>query len=262
MVSAEAYPVHHAYEMGAVPMREGIGDTFQRETKYQRGKLPGGGLDWSTKPQTYKRYTGAPVVALPPPAFDRSCSVWDAMRMRRSVREFRDEPISLGELSHLVWASQGITERIQAFGLRTAPSAGALYPIETYLVVHAISEIDSGLYHYAVETHQLEQLGRGDFRLKVARAALDQELAYLANVVFVWTAIFERSIWKYKQRAYRYIYLDAGHSAQNVALAAVALGLGSCQIAALYDDEANGLLEIDGITESTIYMTAVGRAAQ
>lgn len=242
-------------------MKEGIGDTFQKETKYQRGKLPGGGLDWSKKPQTYKRYPGVPVFVLPPPLFERSCSVWEAMRMRRSVREYRDEPITLGELSHLLWACQGITERIQDYGLRTAPSAGALYPIETYLAVHAVSDIDPGIYHCAVETHQLEQLGRGDYRLRVARAALDQELAYHANVVFVWTAMVERSKWKYKQRAYRYIYLDAGHCAQNVALGAVALGLGSCQIAALYDDEANEMLGIDGSAETTIYMTAVGRPA-
>ena len=78
-------------------------------------------------------------------------------------------------------------------------------------------------------------------------------------MVFIWTAIFERSIWKYKQRAYRYVYLDAGHIAQNVALSAVALGLGSCQIAALYDEEANELLGIDGENESTLYMTVVGK---
>ena len=110
-----------------------------------------------------------------------------------------------------------------------------------------------------VRRHELDQLRMGDFRMQVAQAALDQEVAFRANVVFVWTAIFQRSRWKYRQRAYRYIYLDAGHIAQNVALGAVSLGLGSCQIAALYDDEANALLGVDGIEESTIYMTVVGR---
>ena len=111
----------------------------------------------------------------------------------------------------------------------------------------------------SVETHELKQLRQGDFRVSVARAALDQEIAYSAPVVFIWTAIFERSIWKYKQRAYRYVYLDAGHIAQNVALSAVALGLGSCQIVALYDEEANELLGVDGNSESTLYMTVVGK---
>ena len=126
-------------------------------------------------------------------------------------------------------------------------------------MVHAVEGIESGVYHYSVEQHALEQLKTGNFRMDVARAALDQEIAYWANVVFVWTAIFERSKWKYRQRAYRYIYLDAGHIAQNVALGAVALGLGSCQVAALYDDEANALLDVDGSEESTIYITVVGR---
>jgi SagB-type dehydrogenase family enzyme len=239
-------------------MKEGIGDMFQKETKYRRGKLPGGGLDWDARPETYKRYPGAAVVDLPPPALPQRFSLWEAMKTRRSVREFVGKPISPEQLSNLLWSAQGITARLQGYGLRTAPSAGALYPLELYLSVHHVSAIEPGLYHYAVEPHQLEQLAQGDVRLKVARAALDQEVAYDANAVFIWTAVFERSKWKYKQRAYRYVYLDAGHSAQNIALAAVALGLGSCQIAAIYDDEANELLGVDGISESTIYMTAVG----
>ncbi len=137
--------------------------------------------------------------------------------------------------------------------------------METYLVVHTVEgtdklpPIEPGIYHYAVEKHQLEQLQIGDFQMEIAQAALDQEIAAWADVVFVWTAVFERSKWKYKQRAYRYIYLDAGHIAQNVALGAVALGLGSCQIAAIYDDEVNALLGVDGVEESAIYMTVVGK---
>jgi SagB-type dehydrogenase family enzyme len=115
------------------------------------------------------------------------------------------------------------------------------------------------VYHYDVERHQLEQLKLGDFRAATAAAALDQQIAARGNVVFVWTAFFERSKWKYEERAYRYIYLDAGHIAQNLALAAVALDLGSCQIGALYDGEANELVGVDGVEESTIYMTVVGR---
>jgi SagB-type dehydrogenase family enzyme len=126
-------------------------------------------------------------------------------------------------------------------------------------VIHDVEGVDAGLYHYDVQHHQLEQLRTGDLRVEIARAALDQRMAALANVVFVWTAVFPRSMWKYRQRAYRYVYLDAGHIAQNLALAAVALGLGSCQIAALYDEEANELLGVDGVEESTIYMTVVGR---
>jgi len=240
-------------------VKPGIGDSFQQETKYRRGHLPGGRLDWGHKPATYKRYPEAPKISLSPPQTDGGAPLWDVLRRRRSVRRFQDEPLPEAELAQLLWGAQGITWASQGVAFRTAPSAGALNPVETYLVVHAVEGVEPGVYHYAVERHELDVLKTGDFRMDVARAALDQETAYWANVVFVWTAIFGRSKWKYQQRAYRYVYLDAGHIAQNVALGAVALGLGSCQIAALYDEEANALLGVDGVEESTIYMTAVGR---
>ena len=240
-------------------MKKGVGDIFQQETKYKRGELPGGGLDWSSRPDSYKRYADLPTIDLPPPTCEQRPSYWEVVRERRSLRNFSDLPLSTLDLSHLLWSSQGITRKIQGFGLRTAPSAGALYPVETYLVVHNVSGMEAGVYHYGVESHALKELRRGDFRIPVARAALDQEIAYAEPVVFIWTAVFERSIWKYKQRAYRYVYLDAGHIAQNVALSAVALGLGSCQIAAIYDDEANELIGVDGRNESTLYMTVVGK---
>jgi SagB-type dehydrogenase family enzyme len=237
--------------------KEGSGDRFQQEVKYHRGHLPGGYLDWASKPETYKQYPTAPKIPLDPPQTDDGTPLWAVLRKRRSVRHFKDEPMTKSELSQLLWAAQGITNRQSRF--RTAPSAGALYPVETYLVVNSVEDVEPGVYHYAVDKHELDQLRVGDFRLPVAQAALDQEVAYHANVVFIWTALFERSKWKYNQRAYRYVYLDAGHIAQNVALAAVALNLGSCQIGALYDDEVNTLIGVDGIEESAIYMTVVGR---
>lgn len=145
------------------------------------------------------------------------------------------------------------------YALRSAPSAGALYPVETYLSVQAVEGIDPGIYHYGVREHELELLRAGDYRDAVAAAALDQGFLSEAAVVFAWTALFARSKWKYKERAYRYVYLDAGHIAQSAALAAASLGLGTCQIAALYDDEVNSLLGVDGKEESIIYMTALGR---
>jgi len=216
-------------------------------------------LDWAGKPAAYKRYPSAPKIPLSTPQVEDGALLWNVLRQRRSVRRFEGGPLQETELSQLLWAAQGITRVNQSLGLRTAPSAGALYPVETYLVVHAVEGIEAGIYHYGVERHELDQLKVGDFQMEIARAALDQEMVAWANVVFVWTAIFERSKWKYKQRAYRYVYLDAGHIAQNVALAAVALGLSSCQIAALYDDEVNALLGVDGADESAIYMTVVGK---
>ena len=239
-----------------------IGENFQQGTKYERGKLPRGGLDWANMPATYKSYPSTPKLTLTPPQIDGGAPLWSLLRERRSVRRFPDAPLTEVELSQLLWAAQGITYATSDFAFRTAPSAGALYPVETYVVVYSVEGVESGVYHYAVKRHELDQLKVGDFRAAVGRAALDQESAYSANVVFIWTAVFERSKWKYRQRAYRYVYLDAGHIAQNVALGAVALGFGSCQIAAIYDDEANALLGVDGVEESTIYMTVVGRSEQ
>ncbi len=240
-------------------MDRGIGDRFQEETKYERDRLPGGYLEWSKKPETYKTYPDRPRVALPRPETTGGKPLWEILSQRRSVRDFDSCPMERGEISQLLWASQGITAERFGYQFRTVPSAGALYPVETYVVVNNVDRIPQGVYHYNIAEHALEQIRAGDYRVTIARAALDQKIAYEANAVFAWTAIFERAKWKYKQRAYRYVYLDAGHIAQTVALAAVALGLGSCQIAALYDEEVNDLLGLDGLDESALYLTVVGR---
>jgi hypothetical protein len=151
-----------------------IGDAFQQGTKYQRGHLPSGRLDWAEKPAVYKHYPSAPAIALSSPQITDGASLWRVLRRRRSVRRFRDEPMREADLSLLLWAAQGITLARREFGLRTAPSAGALYPVETYLVVHSVEGLQGGVYHYSVEEHALEQLKTGDFRVESSRAALDQ----------------------------------------------------------------------------------------
>lgn len=241
-------------------MGEGIGDRFQRETRYTRAR-PQGPLPGRMKREYGKKPATAPRLRLElEPAVTRGgAPLWDTLAQRRSVRAFRNVPLPLAALSQLLWAAQGVTRRLSGYEFRTAPSAGALYPVETYLAAHSIEGLRPGIYHYDVHGHALELLSEGDFRAAVAEAALGQEFTASANAVFIWTAVFARSKVKYRERAYRYIYLDAGHIAQNLALAAVALGLGSCQIAALFDDEANALVGVDGGEESVIYMTAVGQ---
>jgi len=238
----------------------GAGERFQQETKYDRQRMPRHALDWDSQPEAFKVYSDAPRIALPSPRLKGGTQLWDVLRNRSSVRRFSPQPLTLGEVSRLLWAAQGITHGSRDWPFRTAPSAGALYPVETYLVINRVESIDPGVYHYGVREHALEQLRSGDVGAEIARAALDQRIAYEAPIVFVWTAVFERCRFKYGQRAFRYVYLDAGHIAENVALAAVGQGLGSCQIAAIYDDEANALLGIDGVEESTLYMTVVGRS--
>jgi SagB-type dehydrogenase family enzyme len=240
----------------------GVGDEFHSSTKYERGKLPGHMLDWSTKPSVYKKYPDAKKVSLPPPVIQGGPGLWEVLRTRRSVRAYNKDPMSLGELSQILWATQGITASIGDHKLRTAPSAGALYPIETYLLINRVDGLEKGLYHYDVETHQLDILKMGDFSREVQAGALDQQIASRASVVFIWSAIFQRSKWKYLQRAYRYIFLDAAHIAQNLALAVQGLGLGSCQIGALYDDYLNELLGFDTTEESVIYMSSIGKPSR
>lgn len=236
---------------------EGAGERFFRETRHSRGRLGGGRLDWEHQPPPFKTYPEAEHVALPEPA-PAGADLWEALARRRSVRGFADEPVSLHDLATLLWAGAGVTAVQMGYALRTAPSAGALYPVETYVVAHRVEGLQPGAYHYAVLERELERLSAGDLRVPVARAALNQGIAAGAAAVLLWTSIWRRSTWKYGQRAYRYVPLDAGHIAENVALAAVGLGLATCQIAAFYDDEANALLGLDGEDESVVYMTVLG----
>jgi SagB-type dehydrogenase family enzyme len=263
-------------------MLEHPGRTFQDKTSYRRDSMEERELEWRSKPLTYKFYSYAPVISLPSPTRaldqDPAPDLWTCVGRRRSVRSFGTAPLSLLELSRLLWASAGITTTFitphgQDF-YRAAPTAGALYPIETYVVANRVEGLEPGLYHYRVAgldilerpimegSHSLEQLKTGDLRSEITAAALDQPMCGKAGVVFLWTAVFARSEWKYRERAYRYFYLDAGHMAAQLSLAAVAQGLGSCAVAAFYDDEANALLGIDGQTEGIVYMTAAGKPSR
>jgi SagB-type dehydrogenase family enzyme len=239
-------------------MPEGIGDAFQKSTKHSRERLIGGYLNWASMPETYKRYTSAKIIPLSREFPAKSLPIVDMLKKRRSVRSFSPKPLSIAELSFLLWASTGVQRREQGYDFRTVPSAGALYPIETYLVANNVEGLEKALYHYSIEAHALEVLKVGEFAENFAHAALEQEMFIKAPVVLVWTAVFERSKWKYAQRAYRYVYLEAGHIAQNLALSATSIGLGSCQIGAFFDDEINQILGVDGTDESVIYLSVVG----
>lgn len=236
----------------------GIGREFQEATKYIRGKIPVGYYGTKDIPEPYKTYPNAPIVALPPPTASGGMSLWEALGKRRSFRDYTDIPLSAQALSLLLWAACGANRTYGDLILRTAPSAGALYPIETYVGVKRVSGIAEGLYHYGVGDHTLGLLRAGDVSGEISRAALDQVMIGDAGVVFLWTAVFGRSAVKYHQRAYRYVYLDAAHIAQNLLLAASALSLSACPIAALYDEEINGILGVDGHKESILYMASVG----
>ncbi|QEE16948.1 SagB/ThcOx family dehydrogenase [Promethearchaeum syntrophicum] len=237
------------------------GNDFQEKSKYIRGHLKGRGLDWENKPKIYKKYPNCPKTALPSPFHGKhsiNVNITEIFKQRRSVRVFQELPVKIEQISYLLWASTGIQRNIGNFAFRTAPSAGALYPIETYILINNCQELDHGIYHYDIQNHSLDQIKEGKFSIPFAQGALDQRMVAMAPMVFIWTAIFQRSKWKYQQRTYRYIYLDAGHIAAHLSLAAIELGLGTCQIAAFYDNEINDLLNIDGEEESTLYLSVVG----
>lgn len=251
------YTFFHKKWWSDIISKEKIGDRYQQETKYFRNKF-GDGPDWSLQPDQYKEYPNNPKIELPKVNTIETESLKYVIQNRKSIRNFTKEPLSKEHLSFLLWASTGIQRKERGFEFRTAPSAGALYPIETYIVINNVKNISQGVYHYNIRNHYLEEIKKGDFRADITEAALNQQMCYYAAAVFIWTSIFNRSKCKYGQRAYRYIYLDAGHIAENLALSATSINLGTCQIAALYDDEVNKIINVDGFDESTIYLSVAG----
>ncbi|MFX1276688.1 MAG: SagB/ThcOx family dehydrogenase [Promethearchaeota archaeon] len=236
------------------------GDNFQQKSKYSRDNLPRHYLDWSRKPRTYKTYENA-ITRIKLPKFEvkKKVDFWEVIVSRHSTRTFNDESISLNTLSSILFGMAGLTRIYPQFAFRTTPSAGGLYPIEIYPIINNVEEIEQGVYHYDILHHELEYLKGGNFRKEVAEACLGQKMAYDSAINFIWTAVIERSKWKYLQRCYRYIYMDCGHIGQNFYLIAEALELGACTIGAIYDDELNDLLGIDGKTETAIYVGVIGK---
>jgi SagB-type dehydrogenase family enzyme len=239
-------------------MNTTIGDDFQAETKYVHSKSLGGNLNWANKPEIYKSYPSSKIIQLPNPFQKTTPSFTEVLQKRKSTRSFSTQPLSKVDLAFLLWAATGIQRAEHGYEFRTAPSAGALYPIETYITANNVDDVEKGVYHYNIKNHLLEEIKLGSFGDKLAHAALNQEMCADASVVFMWTAVFRRSKWKYSQRAYRYIYLDAGHIGQNLALAAESISCGSCHIGAFFDDEINSIVGIDGMEESAICLSVVG----
>lgn len=241
-------------------MSDKYGDNFQQQSKYFRDKMPVHRLDWNKKPDTYKTYENPiSTIELPKPEFDKEIKFWDVIVNRHSTRKFSKEPLSQMDLSLLLFGMTGLTRIFPQFAFRTTPSAGGLYPIEIYPTINNIEGINQGLYHYNIPQHKLECLREGDIRQPVMEACLGQRMAFNSAVNFIWTAIIERSRWKYLQRCYRYIYMDGGHVGQNFYLVTEALKLGACTIGAILDDEINDILGIDGLNETAIYVGVVGK---
>lgn len=194
-------------------------------------------------------------IKLPLPSFDSRNSLEAALQHRRSVREFDSHPLALAEISQLLWAAQGFTD---PEGRRTAPSAGALYPLELYVVAGKQGEIPAGIYRYNPQGHELLWHAPEDRRAKLASAALSQDFITDAPVTIVLTAVYERTALKYKKRAERYVHLEVGHAAQNLHLQAVALGLGTVVVGAFDDAEVKRVLSLP-VNEDPLCLMPLGR---
>lgn len=192
---------------------------------------------------------GAAVTDLPPPVHSSDMPLEEALTRRRSVREYSDQPLTTAELGQLLWAAQGTTgER----GFRTAPSAGALYPLEVYLLTAR------GVFHYDPQHHQLRLTSQDDARTALYQAALQQEPVRAAPAVFVLAAVYARTAQKYGQeRSPRYVHLEAGHAAQNLLLEATALGLGAVPIGAFHDQQVQKAVGLPA-DHQPLYLIPVG----
>ena len=194
-------------------------------------------------------------VSLPEVRLTSDVSLEETLLHRRSIRDYTDEALSLEEVSQLLWAAQGITE---AWGGRTAPSAGALYPLEVYLVVGDVEDLTLGVYQYRPDGHELVKVKDGDVRAELAEAALDQDSVQNGAIDIVIAAVYERTKVKYGERGIRYVHMEAGHAAQNVYLQATALDLGTVTIGAFYDDSVRDIVGMPGDV-APLYVIPVGK---
>jgi SagB-type dehydrogenase family enzyme len=192
---------------------------------------------------------------LPDPQYEGPFSVESTLLRRRSVRRYMEKPLTLAEISQLLWAAQGVTHDR---GYRTAPSAGALYPLEVYVIAGNVTGLAAGVYRYMADQHALLQTVKGDKRAQLCRAALNQTSIKNAPAVIVFCAVYQRVTIKYGRRGIRYVFMEVGHSAQNVCLQAVSLGLGTVTIGAFADDRVTRIINCRE-NEDPLYIMPVGK---
>lgn len=183
----------------------------------------------------------------------------EVLKNRRSRREYKNSPVDLEELAYLLWATQGVKKVIGSVSLRAVPSAGARHPFETYLFVFHVTGLRKGLYRYLPLENALLLKKEGDFRNLIVEACLGQHFVGEAAVVFVWTAVPYRTVWRYGSASYKLILLDAGHVCQNLYLACESIGCGTCAVAAYDQEKMDELVGVDGESELVVYLAPVGK---
>ena len=195
------------------------------------------------------------IITLPEPRQDSDVSLEQSLLKRRSIRDYTGEPLTLAEVSQLLWAAQGITG---AHGFRTAPSAGALYPLEVYVVAGDVEGLEAGIYRYVPENHKLRLIVEGEYRDELSKAALSQSPVASGAVSIVFTAVYERTTVKYGERGIRYVHIELGHATQNLCLQAEAMELGAVTIGAFSDEKVAEVMNLSD-DEKPLYIVPVGR---
>ena len=245
---------------GGSNSEEGAESTYEGATPAQEGAAAEGGTPAQENTAVAQAESEPPHspsrrVELAEPRYDSSFSVEKAMRGRRSIRSYSDAPLTLAEVSQLLWAAQGITNDR---GFRTAPSAGALYPLEVYVVAGKVEGLPAGIYKYRPREHELWRVDLGDKRRELSGAALGQEPVADGAIDIVFAAVYGRTAVKYGERATRYVHMEIGHAAQNVFLQAGALDLGAAVIGAFFDEEVEKVVQMER-DERALYIMPVGR---
>lgn len=202
-----------------------------------------------------QRYGSTDTVKLPEPKYNSKVSIEKALLERRSVREYKNNSLALAEISQLLWASQGITD---PRGFRTAPSAGALYPLEVYVVVGNVDNLPDGIYKYKPRGHELVLVAKGDKRDELCAAALGQASIKYSAAVIVFAAAYERTTKKYRERGIRYVHMEVGHAAQNTYLQSVSLNLGTLVVGSFNDREVKKVINMPN-EEQPLYIMPVGK---
>lgn len=246
-------------------MENNIGKEFIHMTKYE-----------NLEPSAQSQGVPLPALELPLPEDVQAISLPDGksidmqkidlvnlVEKRKSLRKYSTETLTQEELAYLLWGTQGIkTITKKPVTFRTVPSAGARHPFETYLLINRVEGLKPGLYRYMALNHQIAKLpAEKTICQQLTEACLKQQHVLNSAVTFIWVADVQRTVWRYCQRGYRYMYLDAGHVCQNLYLLAESIDCGVCAIGAYNDEVVNEILGLDGEDQFAIYLATLGKRA-
>jgi len=249
--------------MKSAPLPAGTGREFMEKTKYRYIPRSDQDKNLPQPPLELPPENNKPIIDLPRPGTITvpAIDLRTAIETRRSIRSYAHEPLSLDDLTFLLWCTQGVQRVAGTYAtFRTVPSAGARHALETYLLVNNVDRLGPGLYRYLALSHRLQQLDTDPtLPPRIAEACLDQPFIMRSGVTFLWVAVPYRMTWRYGERGYRELHKDAGHVCQNLYLAAETIGCGVCAVAAYDDDAMNAILGIDGLEQFLIYLAAVGK---